>query len=422
MKLVVVGGGWAGCAAAYQGKKMGAEVILLERTDMLLGTGLVGGIMRNNGRFTATEEMIALGGGEVFAVIDNNCLHKDVNFPGHNHASFYNVSKIHEEILKLLEKIGVEIKFNSRVSSVKKVGARIISVTTDSKETYLGDVFIDTTGTAGPMANCIKYGNGCSMCVLRCPTFQGRISLCSLAGVQEIMGKRDNDNIGAMSGSCKLSKDSIDNKIIEKLNKNGFVVVPIDNELKENHLSLKACQQYALNEYKDNIILLDTGHAKMMTPYFPLEKLRKIKGFESARYIDPYSGGKGNSMRFFAIPKRDNTLKVEEIDNLFCAGEKVGLFVGHTEAIITGVLAGYNSINYVKDKPLLDLSRKTMIGEGIAFINEEINNENISKKFTFSGSILFEHLKKLELYTTNIQDIKKRIEKLELKDIFNKYN
>ncbi|MCK4828979.1 FAD-dependent oxidoreductase, partial [bacterium] len=54
MKVIVVGGGWAGCAASLSACKQGAEVVLIERTDMLLGTGLVGGIMRNNGRFTAT--------------------------------------------------------------------------------------------------------------------------------------------------------------------------------------------------------------------------------------------------------------------------------------------------------------------------------------------------------------------------------
>ena len=70
MKVIIVGGGWAGCAAAVSAKKNGADVTLCERTDMLLGTGLVGGIMRNNGRFTATEEAIALGGGEIFQIVD----------------------------------------------------------------------------------------------------------------------------------------------------------------------------------------------------------------------------------------------------------------------------------------------------------------------------------------------------------------
>nr|MCU0586267.1 FAD-dependent oxidoreductase [Desulfobacterales bacterium] len=55
--VVIVGGGWSGCAAALAARSRGADVVLVERTDMLLGTGLVGGIMRNNGRFTAAEEM-----------------------------------------------------------------------------------------------------------------------------------------------------------------------------------------------------------------------------------------------------------------------------------------------------------------------------------------------------------------------------
>ena len=55
--LVIVGAGWAGCAAAVAAAKQGARVRLLERTDMILGTGLVGGILRNNGRLTAALEL-----------------------------------------------------------------------------------------------------------------------------------------------------------------------------------------------------------------------------------------------------------------------------------------------------------------------------------------------------------------------------
>ena len=91
-RVVISGGGWSGCAAAVEAKKLGAEVTLLERTDMLLGTGLVGGIMRNNGRYTATEEMIAMGGGELFGVIEQNLRHKNIEFPGHAHADLYDVA------------------------------------------------------------------------------------------------------------------------------------------------------------------------------------------------------------------------------------------------------------------------------------------------------------------------------------------
>ena len=65
-KVVIIGGGWAGCAAAITAKKAGADVLILEKTDLLLGLGNVGGIMRNNGRYSATEEAIALGARELF--------------------------------------------------------------------------------------------------------------------------------------------------------------------------------------------------------------------------------------------------------------------------------------------------------------------------------------------------------------------
>ena len=83
MKVVIVGAGWAGCAASISARKQWAEVVLLERTDMILGTGLVGGIMRNNGRFTAAEEMLAMSGGELFQLTDQNSLHRSIEFPGH---------------------------------------------------------------------------------------------------------------------------------------------------------------------------------------------------------------------------------------------------------------------------------------------------------------------------------------------------
>lgn len=418
MKVVIVGAGWAGVAAAYEAKKGGADVTLLERTDMILGTGLVGGIMRNNGRFTVFEELKAMGINELSNTIDETLTHQNINFPGHNHVSLYDVTKIESKIRLLLEKLGINIALKSRISKVNLDNNEITSVISDNGTIYEGDVFIDTTGTAGPMNNCNKYGNGCSMCILRCPTYKGRISLTGLCGVDEMQGKKKDGSIGSMSGSCKLLKESLSNEIVNKLNIEGFALVPLTGDFIEDHLDLKACQQYALKEYKENLILLDTGHAKLMSPYYDLEKLRKINGFENARYVDPYSGGNGNSMRFFAISPHYNDLRVHGVNNLLCAGEKAG-FVGHTEAIMTGILAGYNAIKLFKGEVLLELPRETSIGEAIAYTNEQLNTcEGLSKKYTVSGSILFERLKSLNLYTSNVDEIESRIKKLKLKNIF----
>lgn len=419
-KVVIVGGGWSGCAAAISSKKAGAdEVILLERTDMLLGTGLVGGIMRNNGRQTAAEEIIAMGCGDLFEICDKCSRHTNIEFPGHKHANLYDIVKTQVEVIKHLNNLGIQIFFNTRITKAEMKNKQIIYVQDSNDNMFEGDVFIDATGTAGPMNNCTKYGNGCAMCILRCPSFGGRVSLTQLAGIEEFIGTKKDGSFGAMSGSCKLNKESLSEEIQNKLNQNGVIVIPLDKDFIEDHLNVKACQQYALPPFKDNIILLDTGHAKMMTPFYDLQTLRKIPGFEYARFEDPYAGGRGNSMRYFAMAPRDNYLKVEGAENLFCCGEKTGLFVGHTEAIVTGTLAGHNSVRYAFKKDLFQIPVCLATGDAIQFVYESMQTkEGMCKKYTFSGSVYFKRMKKLGIYITDKNKIMKRVEECGAKNIF----
>ena len=423
VKVVIVGGGWAGSGAAIAAKNAGADVTVLERTDMLLGTGLVGGIMRNNGRFTATEEAIALGANEIFETIDQNCRHTNIDFPGHKHASLYDIALIEPAIKALLLSKGIEVRTQARVKDVVMDGEKMTAVVLDSDEKITGDVFIDASGSAGPMVNCGKYGNGCAMCVLRCPTFGGRVSIVGKAGVQEKMGKKADGSIGAMSGSCKLLKESLSKEIVDMLNETGVAVIPIPEHLRKGEaiLAKKACQQYALKEFAENIILLDTGHAKLMSPFYPLDTLRQVPGFENARFEDPYSGGKGNSMRYMALAPRDNALKVKGLDNVFCGGEKAGLLVGHTEAIVTGTLAGHNAVRWALGMDLLEIPTDLVIGDAISYVREVMeSDEGMCKKYTFSGSVYFERMKELSLYTTDIPAIKAKVEADGLTGIFSK--
>jgi len=419
--VVVIGGGWAGCAASIAAKKAGANVVLIERTDMLVGLGNVGGIMRNNGRYTAAEENIYLGASELFEITDKLSRHKNVNFPGHKHASLYDVAKIEPEVRRLILNMGINVMLQKRAIDVIAENKRIIGIELNDETIIYGDVFVDTTGSTGPMGNCLKYGNGCCMCVLRCPTFGPRISISQKAGIKDIMGKKEDGSYGAFSGSCKLNKDSLSEDIVRELNEKGVVILPVPREdVKMEKLNMKVCQQYALKEYAENIILLDTGHAKMMTPFYPLEKLRKIKGLENAKYEDPYSGGVGNSIRYLSVAPRDNTMKVEEVENLFCAGEKSGLFVGHTEAISTGSLAGNNSVRMLAGKELLELPDSIIIGDLISYANDMIKTENgLMKKYTFAGSVFFDRMIERGLYTIESEIIKERIKNSGLLDIYN---
>ncbi len=419
-KVVVVGGGWAGCAAALSAHSAGAEVVVLERTDCLLGTGLVGGIFRNNGRFTATEEMIAMGAGDLFHLMDQVARHKNIEFPGHKHASLYDVSLMEPTVKRYMLSKGITLKMQHRATDVHVSQGNIKAIVVEDREDVEGDVFIETTGTAGPQGNCLKYGNGCAMCVLRCPSFGGRVSIAAKAGVTEKIGRKPDGSYGAMSGSCKLHFDSVSPAIAEQLRKTGVAVVPIPEALIHTEkLASKACQQYALPEYASNVVLLDTGHVKLMTPYFPLEELRQVPGMENARYEDPYSGGKGNSMRYMALSPRDDCLQVLGVNNLFCAGEKAGLLVGHTEAIVTGVLAGNNAVRHAKGKSLVTIPTSISIGDAITFVREQMETEEgMGQKYTFSGSTYFKRMDKLGLYTTDIDQISQRVEKAGMKDFF----
>lgn len=419
-RAVVIGGGWSGIAAALGAKKAGAEVTLLEKTDMLLGLGNVGGIMRNNGRYTAAEENIALGAGELFDITDGCATHVNIDFPGHRHASLYNVIKVEPQVRRLLKEKGIDVRLVSRAVDVEMAGECIESITLADGEKIQGDVFIECTGSTGPMGNCLAYGNGCCMCILRCPAFGPRVSLTQKAGRNDIMGMRKDGAFGAFSGSGKLEKQSLSEEIQNKLNDTGVAIVPVPKQLiNEKKLEVKVCQQYALEEFAENIVLLDTGYAKIMTPFFELEKLRQIPGFENARYIDPYAGGRGNSIRYLSVAQRNNAMKAEGIENMFCGGEKSGFFVGHTEAISTGSLAGHNAARLLKGLRLLELPRQIAVGDLISYANEMMETENgLMTRYTFAGAEYFARMKEKNLYTTDKQEIEKRISRYDLQGIY----
>ncbi len=425
-KVIVVGGGWAGCGAALAARKAGCEVELFERTDMLLGTGLVGGIMRNNGRFTATEEMILLGGGSLFEIADQHARHTNVEFPGHKHAILYDVATIEPAVRQALQKAGVKLYMQTRVKEIEQKGETLSGVAADTYHgekdiAASGDAFVDAAGTAGPIGNCTKYGNGCVMCIYRCPTFGPRLSIGAKAGIDEIIGTKPDGSIGAMSGSCKLHKDSLSQEILHQLDQTGVVIVPVPEKLQKGAAALgqKACQQYAMKEFNENIILLDTGHAKLMSAYYPLQMLRQVPGFENARFEDPYAGGIGNSMRYIGMLPRDNTLKVDGLSNVFAGGEKAGLLVGHTEAIVTGTLAGHNAARVALGQAPIELPASLAVGDAIAFVRRSMQEkQGLTQKYTFSGSVYFEHMKKAGLYTTDITVIKKRVAESGMENIF----
>lgn len=165
---------------------------------------------------------------------------------------------------------------------------------------------------------------------------------------------------------------------------------------------------------------INTAHAKLMSPFFDLEKLRSVPGFETACIVDPYSGGKGNSIRYMSVSPRDNYMRAEGMKNLFVGGEKSGFYVGHTEAICTGSLAGHNAVRYLRNIDYLQLPSSLLIGDFISYSNEEMHKKDGTKKrFTFAGSIYFNRMKELGFYTIDKEKIEKRVNDVDLLDVYN---
>jgi folate-dependent tRNA-U54 methylase TrmFO/GidA len=258
------------------------------------------------------------------------------------------------------------------------------------------------------------------MCVLRCHAFGVRVSLAGRAGIAEISGKKG-EQTGAMSGSCELVRESLAPDVLAEMSRTGMVMrpIPLVEDDGSGKLAIKACQQYTQAEYKTNVVVLDTGGAKLMTPFFPLRLLRQVRGFENVRFCDPYGASIGNSIRYINMAPRNDALKIDGLDNVFCAGEKAGLLVGHTEAVVTGTLAGYNAARHAGGKQPLILPETLLAGDAVRHVREQMQTEKgLGMKFTFSGSVFFERMRQRGSYLTDVAEIRRRVAATGLANVF----
>ena len=93
--------------------------------------------------------------------------------------------------------------------------------------------------------------------------------------------------------------------------------------------------------------------------------------------------------------------------------------MGHTEAICTGTLAGHNAVRYIRRQDPLIISDSLCIGDAIRLVRVEMREKGeLGKKFTFSGSVLFDRMISKGLYTTDRAAIAARVERAGLIDIF----
>ncbi len=418
-RVVVVGGGMAGCAAAIAARKRGANVTLFEKNDELGGLSLVAGCFGANGQLTALEEAIAMGATEIPEILRTLLLYENVKMPGKEHVSLYDCRKSADALHHALDRMGVAVKLRARMTEVKKNDDTIAGVALDSGEYCNGDSFVDATGTSGPLENCEKYGHGCVVCPCGCPAFGGRISLAAKAGIVEEVGVRGDGEPGAITAAFTLVKETISPELREKLAKGGSFLYKVPESMIPVLLKrIGSVPTSVTPDYAEYLTLEDNGYVNVIgIPFMRREELRALPGFENAQYVQPHVGRLGNAVRYMALAPRDNCLRVRGVDNLFVAGDKVGGQPnGVTEAFITGTLAGFNAGSQAMGTGLLEIPQATAIGDFIAFTNAE--QGNMSQRYSLMWGPYFKRMCRLGLYSTDVDTLRRRISSVGMDGVF----
>ncbi|MDP2719547.1 MAG: FAD-dependent oxidoreductase [Dehalococcoidia bacterium] len=422
VRVAVVGGGFAGIAAAISAKKAGADVVLFEKTDMLAGSGLRAGRMNFNGKLVAAEEAKALGGGDVFEALESILLHRG-NIVDELHGYIYDTSKVDTVMQRLVNEAGVELRIESRVDDVENTGGVIKSIRVNKKEKVKADVFIDSPGTSGGMNICKRYGQGCIMCICyRCPAYGDRFSIATKAGAPSYNRVRPDGTPGAVGSAVLINKTTLAPDLLRRMEKEGAIGIPLPKELID-YSKEKMIGGVRSRRQMEYINLVDIGSTAKCVGlgYFNLRQLRSIPGFEYAQYDEPMAGGKFNKISKVDMCARDNSLKVEGFNNLFAAGEKCGPGTGIGECILSGFVAGHNAVRVAAGKAPVILPRETVSGDFIAYTGEKMKTPGgLNQGYSFGMGEFFERMKDQGVYTTDVAAIHKKINGLQLKGVFAK--
>ncbi|MBM2831951.1 MAG: tRNA (uracil-5-)-methyltransferase Gid [Dehalococcoidia bacterium] len=418
-RVVIVGAGFAGCGAAVAAAKAGAEVVLLERTDFVVASGIRAGVMNNNGKLVAAEEAKALGGGDIFEALESIVLHRG-HIVDEDHAYVYNTVLVEPVVRRLLSDMGVDLRLQSRAVDVVREGGVIKAVVHSKGESVEGDAFVDCSGDTGGVKVCNEYGGGCAMCVThRCPTFGDRVSIATKAGVPEYARHRPDGTPGTLQSAFTLHKSSLDPVLRDRLEKEGAISIPLPKEMIDHSLMYQiggirtARQMERLNLVDIGIAAKCIGNGAI-----PPGQLRSIPGLERAVIENPIAAGSGNKINGVSMAPREDTLRCRDFGNLFVAGVKAGPLGGITEAIVTGLVAGHNAVRAALKKTLWTLPRETTIGDFVSFTGEMMQSpQHRNRGYSMAHEAYFERMKREGLYTNDVASIHRRIRDLGLTGI-----
>ena len=420
MRVVVVGGGPGGFSAAIVANKVGAEVILIERTNALGGFGLVAGVAKRGAASYVVAEEKALGGADLNDIFLSIAVHKDIVMPEGEHVSTYNITKLDSRMQKALKEAGVQVLFRKSVVGTETSGGRIRLVTLEDGTNIDADAFVDATGaTEGPKA-CNKLGQGCVGCVYRCPVFGSPGGIVDMR-VNTVSRLNAYGNPGVTGTSMLIPIASLAPEVKKEVCDKGYAMIPVPpNVTIDNDRMKKAGTPEILRRgiHSQSIILLDVGGFVKVTglgsPMWATS-LRSFPGLEDSFITQPDAGAIGHLVTCTTIALHDNYLKADGFDNLFCAGRKSGPTC-LLSAIITGDLAGYNAVRCGLDHNYLELPKTLMTGAFISLVGHKIRSkEGLRRGYSVKDP---ETLKELNIYRENEDEILKEVEYAGLREIY----
>ncbi|MFQ6011599.1 MAG: FAD-dependent oxidoreductase, partial [Nitrososphaerales archaeon] len=374
-----------------------------------------------NGGLEALEEAKALGGGDLFEVLESIIIHR-TGIPGEGRCVVYNCGVVEPRIREFLSNLGVKILLETRIVGAKSTKGSVTSVELEDGTDLEGDGFVDSSGGAGGIELCTKYGKGCIMCIYKCPAFGDRISISTKLGGIEKIRRRPSGKPGAVGAAISLHKTSLAPDLRMRLEREGTVLIPLPQDIIEVNLQkLKEQASGRTEEQMRTLNLVDIGvSAKIVgAAYMSPSMMRRLPGMEHAEIEEPAGAGKFNKITGLSIMQHDHALKVDGFSNLFCAGEHSGK-VGVADCLSSGLLGGHNAVRASVGKELLTLSRKLIIGESIAYFSDGTRTgDTLQGKFGNMGQgPFFEHIKELGLFSEDTAVIRKRVADAGLEGIF----
>ena len=76
----------------------------------------------------------------MFNITDKLSRHKNIKFPGHEHAWLYDVNKIEGEVCRKLEELGIKVNFITRITDIEIENGNIKGVYTSEGKYHKGEV------------------------------------------------------------------------------------------------------------------------------------------------------------------------------------------------------------------------------------------------------------------------------------------